>query len=424
MLDIRKIKENPGIYQDAADKKSIKFSIQSLLDLDDQRREMREEIDSLRHELKSGNKDIRQLEGQEREIHLSKMKEVSARIKELEQDFRDVESEFNNQMLRVPSPMHPSVPVGKDDTENVRLTLNGTPPVFDFPVKSHTELGKDLDLMDIERGVKLSGSRFYFLKNEGCLLELAVLRYALDFLRERGFGIMTVPLLVKEHAMMGTGYFPGGEEQAYKMANDDLYLIGTSEVPLASYHFDEILDSASFPIKYAAWSNCFRREAGTYGKDTQGLYRIHQFQKVEQVYILENNDEKSHEALDLLLQNAVDFLNSLNIPHEVVAVCSGDMGQGQVKKYDINSWMPSRDAYCETHSCSMFYDFQARRLKMRYKQDDGSTAFCHTLNNTLIASPRILIPLLELNQTSDGNVRIPHVLQPYMNGLEEIRPKR
>jgi seryl-tRNA synthetase len=232
---------------------------------------------------------------------------------------------------------------------------------------------------------------------------------------------MTVPLLVREPAMTGTGYFPGGEEQAYAIEKDELYLIGTSEVPLASYHYDEILKEEEFPIRLAGWSNCFRREAGTYGKDTRGLYRIHQFQKVEQVYILENDEAKSREALDYLLKNATDFLESLNIPYQVVLVCSGDMGQGQVMKYDINSWMPSRNAYCETHSCSMFYEFQARRLKMRYKDGDGNTKYCHTLNNTLIASPRILIPLLELNQRSDGSVAIPEVLQPYMNGLTEIK---
>ena len=423
MLDIRKIRENPDLFQEAARNKMINCSISALLELDQKRKGLREEIDSLRHELKSGNKKIRELQGEDREAHLANMKELSSRSKALEQEFREVEENFQAEMLRVPSPMHPSVPIGKDDSENVEVTLNGEIPAFDFPLKSHTELGKDLDLMDIERGVKLSGSRFYFLKNEGTLLELAILRYALDFLTQRGFGLMTVPVLVKEHAMMGTGYFPGGEEQAYKMANDDLFLVGTSEVSLASYHYDEILDPGAFPVKYAAWSNCFRREAGTYGKDTQGLYRIHQFQKVEQVYLLENDEEKSHQALEELLQNAVDFLNSLEIPHQVVTVCSGDLGQGQVKKYDINSWMPSRDSYCETHSCSMFYEFQARRLKMRYRQEDGSTAFCHTLNNTLIASPRILIPLLELNQKPDGSIRIPRVLQPYMNGLEEIRPK-
>ena len=424
MLDIRKIRENPSLYQEAAENKKIKCSISNVLDLDDQRRSLRENLDSLRHDLKSGNKKIRDLQGVDREEHLVRMKETSARVKQLEQEVRTVEESFEREMLRVPSPMHPSVPIGLDDTENVEVVKNGQLPHFDFTPLSHVELGANLDIMDIERGVKLSGSRFYYLKNEGTLLELAVLRYALDFLTDRGFCPMTVPVLVKEHAMMGTGYFPGGEEQTYKMAEDDLYLVGTSEVSLASYHYDEILDSSHFPIQYAAWSNCFRREAGTYGKDTQGLYRIHQFQKVEQVYILENDQSKSEQALDQLLQNAVDFLNSLEIPHQVVTVCSGDLGQGQVKKYDINSWMPSRDSFGETHSCSMFYDFQSRRLKMRYKLEDGSTSFCHTLNNTLIASPRILIPLLELNQKSDGSVRIPPVLLKYMNGIEEIRPKQ
>jgi len=351
------------------------------------------------------------------------MKTLSTKSKELDLELREVQEQFDAMMLQVPSPVTEDVPVGKDDRDNVFLREWGEVPEFDFEPLSHVALGDKLGILDIERGVKLSGTRFYYLKNEGTLLEMAVLRYALDFLRQRDFTVMTVPVLVREHAMMGTGYFPGGEEQAYKMALDDLYLVGTSEVSLASYHYDEILSKQDFPIQLAAWSNCFRREAGTYGKDTHGLYRIHQFQKVEQVYILENDIQKSQQAHELLLKNATDFLESLEIPHQIVAVCTGDMGQGQVKKYDVNSWMPSRNDYCETHSCSMFYDFQARRLKMRYKEENGENVYCHTLNNTLIASPRIMIPLLELNQRADGSVKIPEVLVPYMGGITEIQPK-
>jgi seryl-tRNA synthetase len=370
--------------------------------------------------MKEGNSIISKLAPEERAAHIEKMKEVSQEIKSVEDQIRDIQVEFDDLMLKVPSPVTPDVPVGSCDDDDVEVERWGEIPEFNFPLKDHVELGMSLDLMDIERGVKISGSRFYFLKNEGALLENALMRYALDFLVRKGFTPMTVPLLVKDVAMRGTGYFPGGEEQAYTMEKDELYLIGTAEVPLASYHYDEIVDSANFPIKYTSWSNCFRREAGTYGKDTHGLYRIHQFQKVEQVYILEADDKKSEEAHRYLLENAQEFLRSLNIPHQTTLVCTGEMGQGQVKKYDINSWMPSRNAYCETHSCSMFYDFQARRLKLRYKNEEGKNVFCHTLNNTLVASPRILIPLIELNQTEKGTIMIPEVLQPYMGGMKEI----
>tara|TARA_Y100000589_G_scaffold22169_1_gene18436 strand:+ start:542 stop:1816 length:1275 start_codon:yes stop_codon:yes gene_type:complete len=423
MLDIKEIRENPDLFQNAADAKGCKISIKDLLQVDEQRRKLSSETDTLRMRLKEGNQKIRSLSKEEKPAHIQSMKEVSNQVKELETKLKEVQLNYDNQMLLVPSLMDSSVPIGKDDRDNVVIDSWGDIPNFDFEPKSHVELGDHLNLMDIQRGVKLSGTRFYYLKNEGTMLELAVMRYALDFLIQRGFTPMTVPVLVREHAMMGTGYFPGGEDQAYKMKEDDLYLVGTAEVSLASYHYDEILDVKQLPIKSAAWSNCFRREAGTYGKDTHGLYRIHQFMKVEQVIVMEEDDEKSLQMLDYLLKNATDFLQSLEVPYQVVAVCSGDIGQGQVKKYDINSWMPSRNEYCETHSASMFKSFQAKRLKLRYKDENGKNRICYTLNNTLIASPRILIPLLELNQTNRGTITIPKVLVPYMNGIEEIKPK-
>lgn len=423
MLDIKEIRENPLIYQNAVEAKGCNVSIEELLDADEKRRKLSAEIDTLRMQLKEGNLKIRSLSKEEKSAHIESMKLISDQVKESELTLKDIQQTYDDLMLRVPSPMDPSVPIGRDDRENQVIDSWGQIPNFEFEPKNHVSLGDSLDLLDIERGVKLSGSRFYFLKNEGTLLELAIMRYALDFLIQRGFTPMTVPLLVREHAMTGTGYFPGGEEQAYKMKDDDLYLVGTAEVSLASYHYDEIFAKEQLPIKLAAWSNCFRREAGTYGKDTHGLYRIHQFMKVEQVIIAEEDDQKSLEMLDYLLKNATDFLQTLNIPYQVVAVCSGDMGQGQVKKYDINSWMPSRSQYCETHSASMFKAFQARRLKLRYKDEAGKNRVCHTLNNTLIASPRILIPLMELNQTREGTIKIPEVLLPYMNGIKEIRPK-
>ncbi|MCO4783083.1 MAG: serine--tRNA ligase [Candidatus Cloacimonetes bacterium] len=423
MLDIKFIRENAELLNKTAIDKKIKFDAKDLLDIDKAKNSLQEELDVLRAQLNEGNKQIRTLSNEERPAHIVKMKAVSEKVKAMDEKARELKSAFNIEMLKVPSPLHETTPIGNTDEDNVVVSTWGELPKFDFEPKSHMTLGDELDIIDVERGVKLSGARSYFLKNEGTLLEIALMRYALDFLVKRGFTPMTVPQFVKSHAMTGTGYFPGGEDQTYKLGEDDLYMIGTAEVPLASYHYDEILDQKQFPIKLTAWSDCFRREAGTYGKDTHGLYRIHQFQKVEQVYIMENDEEASLKAHQYLLDNAVDFVKSLGIPHQITDVCSGDIGQGQVKKFDINSWMPSRNAYCETHSCSMFYEFQARRLKMRYRDENGKMKFCHTLNNTLIASPRVLIPVLELNQTKEGTIKIPEVLLPYMHGITEIKPK-
>ena len=277
-----------------------------------------------------------------------------------------------------------------------------------------------MGLIDIPRGVKVAGTRNYFLKGDGALLHWAVLRFALDYLVERGYTVMYPPVLVRESAMRGTGYLPGGEEQAYKCERDNVYLAGTSEVPVAAYHMDEILREDELPKKFVSLSPCFRREAGTYGKDTAGLYRIHQFDKVEQVIICKNDVKESIRLHEEILANSEAILQMLELPYRVVNVCTGDLGIGQVQKYDIETWMPSRKSYGETHSASRFYEFQARRLNLRYKDANGKIRFCHTLNNTLIASPRILIPILELYQNSDGSVTVPSVLRKYLGGKEKI----
>jgi seryl-tRNA synthetase len=270
--------------------------------------------------------------------------------------------------------------------------------------------------------VKLAGSRSYFLTGMGTLLHLGVLRLAFDMMVERGFLPMTVPVLVREEAMTGTGYFPIGREQAYTMSDDQppTFLVGTAEVSLTAYHMNETLDERILPRKYVALSSCFRREAGTHGKDTAGLYRVHQFDKVEQVVICRNDPAESKRWHYAILEHAEAVLQRLNLPHRVVSVCTGDLGQGQAAKFDIETWMPSRASYGETHSASRFYEFQARRLNMKYRDEEGHVRLCHTLNNTVIASPRILIPILENYQNADGSVTIPHVLRPYVGGQERI----
>jgi seryl-tRNA synthetase len=340
------------------------------------------------------------------------LKEGSARLKDLEERWR-------KEQLMIPSIPLDSVPVGKDDSENRPVRSWGDIVSRDFEPRSHVELGKYLDLFDIERGVKIAGARSYFLKGDGARLAHAVLSLAMDHLHKQGYTLMDPPHIVNHQAMVGTGYFPGGEEMAYRLDSRDegFNLIGTAEVPVASYHSDEILELSELPKRYAGYSPCYRREAGAYGKDTSGLYRVHQFYKVEQVVVCRADADESLRFHYELLGNAEAVMQMLEIPYRVVDVCTGDMGQGQVFKHDIEAWMPSRRAYGETHSCSSFYDFQARRLNTRYRDGvSGKTVFCYTLNNTCIASPRILIPLLENHQNRDGTVNIPQALRGYLGG--------
>jgi seryl-tRNA synthetase len=366
-------------------------------------------------------KSIPKLSGDEKQSALAQLAKLKQDEAAYEDKVTELQPKIDELMLLVPQPTDDDVPIGRDDTENVEIKRVGQVRQFDFEHKDHVQLGLALGIMDIERGVKLAGTRNYFLKGDGTLLHWAVLRFAMDFMVNRGYVPLAVPLLMKDEAMRGTGYYPGSEEQTYRMEKDELNLAGTAEVPLTAYRMGEILDAEELPLKYVALSSCFRREAGAAGKDTYGLYRIHQFDKVEQVVICKNSTEESNKFHDEILANAEAVMQAMELPYRVVVVCTGDLGRGQAKKYDIEAWMPSRDNYCETHSASKFYEFQARRMNLRYKDPaTRKNLFCHTLNNTVIASPRILIPILELYQNSDGSITIPKVLRPYMAGKEKI----
>ncbi|MBT4384807.1 serine--tRNA ligase [Candidatus Peregrinibacteria bacterium] len=420
MLDPKYILENPDEVKESARKKGVNFDVDAFIKLDEKRRQLQTECDALRAEKNAANEKIAKLDGDEKQKAIAKMKNKGDEEKKLTEELKEAESKWTQLLLTAPGKISPETPEGKDDTENKELYTWGDLPKPDFEFKDHVALGLDLDILDIERGVKIAGSRNYFLKGDGALLELAILQYTLHKLASKGFTAFLPPLLVNYEAMQGTSYFPGGEEQTYTIESDDKYLIGTSEVPVASYHSGEILDESELPKLYAGYSYCFRREAGTYGKDTHGLYRIHQFQKVEQVVLCKNDMEESAKMHEMLLKNAEEVLQDLKLPYRVVAVCSGDMGQGQYYKNDIETWMPSRDSYGETHSCSTFLDFQSRRLNIKYKNAEGKKQFVHTLNNTCIASPRILIPLLEMYQNADGSVTIPEPLRPWMGGKDKI----
>jgi len=440
MLDIKFIRENAERIKQAARDKRIECDVDRLVEVDRRRREVQVELDGLRTKVKESGQLVGQLRNAKSDWYKkaiaqgktdadikaetdrvqAELTAIKPRVKELEESEGPILAEFEQLMLTIPQPADPDVPVGKDDTQNVELRRVGEPRRFEFEPKDHVTLGTELGIIDIERGVKLAGSRNYILKGDGALLHQAVLRLAQDMMVSRGFTPMVVPVLVKEEVMYGTGYFPSGRDQAYLCERDAMSLVGTAEVPLTAYHTDEILAEADLPIKLCAMSTCFRREAGAAGKDTYGLYRIHLFDKVEQVVICRNDVEESKRFHEEILRNAEDVLAALGLPYRVVNVCTGDLGMGQVRKFDIETWMPSRNAYSETHSASRFYEFQARRLKLRYRDGAKRVHFGHTLNNTVIASPRILIPILELHQNADGTVTIPQALRPYLSGRERI----
>jgi seryl-tRNA synthetase len=426
MIDIKDLRENPEKYRKAAELKRMTVDVAAVLDVDARAVAAQQEFEKLRAEQNEASKQIGKLKDpQAKKEAIAKAGGLSAAVKEAEKRWKSAEEQLAPLLLQLAQPADPEVPVGKDDTENVEIKKWGDVRHFEFAPRDHAALGAALGILDVERGVKLAGSRSYFLVGNGTLLHQAVLRLAQDMMIERGFVPMTVPVLVRDEAMTGTGYFPLGKDQAYAMSNEEppKYLVGTAEVSLTAYHMNETLDGKTLPRKYVGMSPCFRREAGTYGKDTAGIYRIHQFDKVEQVVICKNDVEESKKWHQKILENAEAVLQKLNLPYRVVAVCTGDLGQGQVAKFDIETWMPGRKNYGETHSASRFYDFQSRRLNLRYKDEDGKTRLCHTLNNTVIASPRILIPILENYQNADGSVTIPEALRGYMGGLEKIEAR-
>jgi seryl-tRNA synthetase len=420
-VDIKLIREDPKKFKAACEAKGFRVDIDHLLQIDAELADKKQILQNIATDKNRIGKSIPKISGNEKQSALAQLSELKQREVEYNEDIKRLQPEFYSLILLVAQPTDDDVPIGKDDTENVEIRRQGSVRQFDFEPKDHVQLGTALDIIDIERGVRLAGTRNYFLKGDGALLHWAVLRFAMDFMVGRGYVPMSVPVLIKNEAMTGTGFFPGSEDQTYRMEADQLNLAGTAEVPLTAYRMGEILKADELPLKFVAMSSCFRREAGAAGKDTYGLYRIHQFDKIEQVIICENSVEESNKFHEEILANSEAVLKALELPYRVVNVCTGDLGRGQVKKYDIETWMPSRKNYCETHSASKFYEFQARRMDLRYKDPKTKkNLFCHTLNNTVVASPRILIPLLELYQNADGSVTIPDVLRQYMNGIEKI----
>jgi len=419
MLDRRFLRENPDAVRAATARRGVEIDFDRLLELDRAILDLQQRRQELKEEQNRLSKAVPTLKGEEKAAAIARSRELGASIKPLEQETQQREEELAPLLLEVPNLLDADVPDGKDSADNVEVRRVGDPPAFDFPVKDHLDLGQDLGLIDTDHAVRIAGSRTYFLKGDLVLLELAVLRYALDVIRGRGYLPFSPPLIVKRDAMLGTGYLPVGADQAYECTRDDGWLIGTSEVPLTALHAGEILEGADLPLRYAGYSNCFRREAGTYGKDTRGLYRVHQFMKVEQVVIGPDDRDSSRSLHEEILANSEDVLKGLGLPYRVVALCAGDIGRSAAFTYDIETWMPGRGGWGETHSASRYYGYQARRLDLRYRDEHRKVRTCHTLNNTVIASPRILVAILENYQQRDGSIRVPDALAPLV-GKERI----
>jgi seryl-tRNA synthetase len=429
MVDLKDLRENPEKYRRGAQLKNVAVDIESVLKADAERVRLQHEFDSLRAKQNEMSKDIGRLKDPaEKQAAIARVGELKGSVKDAEEKLRGAEEALRPLLLMIPQPPDADVPEGKDASQNVVARKVGSPRKFDFKPRTHIELGEKLGIFDFAAGVKLAGSRSYLLKGMGAELHNGILRFALDMMtREHGFTPMTVPVLVREVAMQGTGFFPAGREQTYAVPADELYLTGTAEVGLTAYHVDEVLDESKLPLKYAAVSTCFRREAGTYGKDTAGLYRVHQFDKCEQVVICRNDEAESREWHTRMLGYSETLLQRLGLPYRVIQCCTGDIGVKNAAMFDIETWMPGRfdgkdenTGYGETHSASRLYEFQARRLNLRYKDKDGKIRFCHTLNNTVVASPRILIPILENYQNQDGTVTVPEALRPYVGGASTI----
>lgn len=414
MLDIKFIRENKDLIKEAARKKHIDFDVEKLLEADDIRRKLLQETERLRAEQNAESERIAKMkdESEKRRI-INEMKVLKDRFSQGEKELKKVTVEWQSLMLLTPNIPDPSVPEGEDERDNKEIRKWGEIPRFDFEPKNHTQILKDLDLADFERGSKVAGFRGYFLKKEAVLLSFAIWQTAFDVMVKAGFAPLLAPSLVREESFTGTGWLPQGKEEIYQ-TQDDLYLSGTAEVPVMGYHSGEIFSEDELPKKYVAFSPCFRREAGSYGKDTKGLYRLHEFMKMEQVVLCKASHQESVKWHEEITQNSEKLMRTLGIPYRVVVNCGGDLGLGQVKKYDIEGWVPSESRYRETHSSSYFHDFQTRRLNIRYRDSEGKIYFAHSLNNTVIATPRILISILENNQQKDGSILIPEVLQKYV----------
>ena len=416
MLDIKFIRKNKDLVDAAAKKKRMKFDVKELLVVDEKRVEVTKEVDHLREEQNRVSKTVAETQDEDKRAELIRhMREHKEKLQAKESEMKVIMEEWQALMLQVPNIPDVSVPDGASDEDNQPIKEWGEKASFDFPAKDHVELMEALGMADFERGVKVHGFRGYFLKNAGAELSWAVWNYAREFFGQKGFMPVIAPAIVRKNHFYGTGHLPNDAEDIFKTQDDD-YLTGTAEVPMMGYHANEVLDIKELPLKYLGFSPCYRREAGSHGKDTRGLIRVHEFYKLEQVLLCEASHEESVKWHEWINRNTEEFIESLGIPYRTVVNCGGDLGQGQVKKYDIELWVPGEEKYREISSASYFHDFQTRRFNIKYKDAEGNARFAHSLNCTAIPTPRILVSLLENFQQADGTIKIPEPLQKYMGG--------
>ncbi len=442
MLDIKFIRENKQKIEDAIVKKNIDLNLEQLLSIDQKRLELMQAIEELSSQKNALNNAISQAQNDsERNEAIAKGKDIKERIEAIEPEYRKIKEQFDDLMVKVPNVISADTPDGKSDEDNVEIERNGEIPKFDFPIKDHVQLGKDLDILDLEKGTKVAGFRGYYMKNEGASLMMALMMYAMNKLVEKGYAPMIPPTLVKGQALFGTGYFKGKEydseiDEVYQVASKDKessgesskdkkFLVGTAEPSLLAYYSDEVLKEEQLPIKIVGYSQCYRSEIGSYGKDTKGFYRVHEFMKVEQVVLMKADEAESIKMHDAMLEISKEVHAELGLPYRVLKICSGDMSAGKFRAFDIEAWMPSRDSFGETGSASNFLDWQARRLNVKYVDANGEKKHVYMLNNTVLPSPRPFIAILENFQQADGSVLIPEVLRKYMPGnIGKIVPKK
>lgn len=423
MLDIKFIRENSDILKNACKLKNINLDIDNLLNLDKQLVGLKTKAQDFLTQKNAITAKIPKASAEERPALIAESKKIDEEAKALRPEIETLEADLKGLLYLVPQIPSPKAPVGKDDGDNVEVKKFGKLPTFDFTPLDHVQILEKNNWADFERIAKVSGSRSYSLRNEMVLVEMAMHRMAMDKLMSKGFNLVSVPAFAREEALFGTGHFPTGRDQAYFIPEHNLYLAGTAEVQINSLHAGEILKETELPILYAGYSPCFRSEAGSYGRDVRGLIRVHQFMKVEQFIICKNDPAESEKWHQILLETSEEIVQDLELPYRIVECCTGDMGTGKVRMYDVEAWVPSEQKYRETHSCSALHDWQARRTETRYRDSDGKVQYVHTLNNTAIATPRILVPFLENHQQADGSVRIPEKLRPYLTGREFIGKK-
>jgi seryl-tRNA synthetase len=423
MLDLTFIRTNPEKVKEACRLKNNSLDVDHLLEVDRHVLALQRQVEEMRAEQKQLSKSI-QAAGKDKEARerlLARGKELAEAIKAQEPELNRLSEERQYLLYLVPNIPDPGAPVGQSEDDNVPVKYWGEKPTFAFEPLDHYALMQKLDMVDIERGVKVGGSRSYVLKGDAVRLEMALMNFAMDRLSRKGFTPLIVPAMAREDCFIGNGQFPKGRDQVYAVEGQDTFLVGTAEVSITGMYKDEIFKAEELPLRFVGYCPCFRQEAGTYGKDTRGVFRVHQFNKVEQYIICEADHDVSVRWHEQLLANSEELVQALELPYRVLSVCTGDMGDGKVAMYDVECWLPSEGRYRETHSCSYFHDWQARRVNIRYRDAEGKLRFVHTLNNTAIASPRILLPLLENHQQADGSVRIPEALRPYMGGQEYIQ---